>query len=75
MSSSFVGYLLMTFLTAVNDSLFRWMISPIARHLFKDQVWNIAGYRMPPAELVLPLGLFVFVLPFVVFAPWAGAGA
>lgn len=27
---------------------------------------------MQPAELVLPLGLFVFVLPFVIFAPWAG---
>lgn len=27
---------------------------------------------MQPAEIVLPLGLFVFVLPFVIFAPWAG---
>ena len=72
MSSSFVGYLLMTFLTAVNDSMFRWMICPIARHLFRNQIWNIAGHSIAPAELVLPLGLFVFVLPFVVFAPWAG---
>ncbi len=71
-SWSFNGYLLMTFLTAVNDSLFRWMVCPIARHLFKDDVWHIAGFSMQPAEIVLPLGLFVFVLPFVIFAPWAG---
>lgn len=71
-SLSFVGYLLMTFMTAVNDSMFRWLISPIARHLFKGQVWSAAGYSIEPAEIVLPLGLFVFVLPFVVFAPWAG---
>ena len=62
----------MTFLTAVNDSMFRWMICPIARHLFKGQVWHIAGYKMQPSDIVLPMGLFVFVLPFVIFAPWAG---
>ena len=71
-SVSFIGYLLMTFLTAVNDSLFRWMVCPIARHLFQGKTWSIGNQTVQPAEIVLPLGLFVFVLPFVIFAPWAG---
>jgi len=29
-SASFLGYLAMGFLTAVNDSIFRWLIFPIA---------------------------------------------
>lgn len=71
-SWSFIGYLLMTFLTAVNDSMFRWMVCPIAKHLFQDKTWSIGKMSVQPSDIVLPLGLFVFVLPFVTFAPWAG---
>lgn len=68
-SWSFVGYLLMTFLTAVNDSMFRWLIVPIAKQLFHRE----RGYSLEDAEsLVLPLGLCLFMLPFALFAPWTG---
>jgi len=72
MSKSFVGYLLMTFLTAVNDSMFRWLIVPIGIARFHTDF----GWTEKNAEaVVLPLGLGCFILPFVVFAPWAGWAA
>ena len=55
-SSSFVGYLLMTFLTAVNDSMFRWLISPVGMHKLKGQSWNILGQTFKLDDLVMPLG-------------------
>ncbi|MEY3174298.1 MAG: Bifunctional protein aas [Planctomycetota bacterium] len=68
-SMSFVGYLLMTLLTAINDSLFRWLVVPIAR----EQSIRQFGWSERDAEsLVTSLGLGAFMLPFVVFAPWAG---
>ncbi len=72
MSSSFVGYLLMTFLTAVNDSMFRWLIVPIGKLRFHEDF----GWTEENAEtVVLSLGLACFMLPFVLFAPWAGWAA
>ena len=38
-SLSFIGYLVMSFLTAVNDNLFRWLIIPIA----KKQLQTVAN--------------------------------
>ena len=66
---SFAGYLLMTLLTAVNDSLFRWLIVPIARDICIGQLhWP----ERSAESLVSSLGLGAFMLPFVIFAPWAG---
>ncbi len=62
----------MSFLTAVNDNMFRWLIIPIAKLQF------VAGQDMSPTVAqqqeakVLSLGLGCFILPFVVFAPWSG---
>lgn len=71
-SVSFVGYLLMTFLTAVNDSMFRWLIVPVG----KAQFCTDYGWSTERADaFVLSMGLGVFMLPFVVFAPWAGWAA
>ncbi|MEZ6059893.1 MAG: acyl-[ACP]--phospholipid O-acyltransferase [Planctomycetaceae bacterium] len=71
-SASFCGFLAMSFLTAVNDNMFRWLIIPIAKQQFlagKD----VAGEAAQQQEsLVLSLGLGCFILPFVVFAPWSG---
>ncbi|MFM8729227.1 MAG: MFS transporter, partial [Planctomycetaceae bacterium] len=68
-SASFAGYLLMTFLTAVNDSMFRWLVVPVGREEFR----RLYGWGAEDSEaFVLSLGLGVFMLPFVVFAPWAG---
>ncbi len=66
MSISFAAYLLMTFLTALNDSMFRWLIVPIGKQQFHTRFGNEAE------AIVLSLGLGCFMLPFVVFAPWAG---
>lgn len=71
-SISFIGYLLMTFLTAVNDSMFRWLIVPIGKQQFQERM----GWAEEDAgSVVLSLGLGCFMLPFVVFAPWAGWAA
>jgi len=59
----------MTFLTAVNDSMFRWLVVPVGREEFQ----RLYGWTAKDSEaFVLSLGLGVFMLPFVVFAPWAG---
>jgi len=71
-SWSFIGYLLMTFLTAVNDSMFRWMVCPIATNRFQGKTWSLGFASVKADDIVLPLGLFAFFLPFVIFAPWAG---
>ena len=72
MSMSFIAYLAMTFLTAVNDSMFRWLIVPVGKQHFQEHL----GWTRENAEaVVLSLGLGCFMLPFVVFAPWAGWSA
>ena len=69
---SFIAYLAMTFLTAVNDSMFRWLIVPIGKQQFHE-LW---GWSQKSADsVVLSLGLGCFMLPFVIFAPWAGWAA
>ncbi|MCA9047785.1 MAG: hypothetical protein KDA89_03605, partial [Planctomycetaceae bacterium] len=71
-SRSFVGYLLMSFLTAANDSLFRWLIVPIAKY----RQSTISGLTTEQAEAqeatVLAVGLGAFILPFVIFGPLSG---
>lgn len=55
----------MTFLTAVNDSMFRWLVVPVGREEFQ----RLYGWTAKDSEaFVLSLGLGVFMLPFVVFA-------
>ncbi|MCA9064276.1 MAG: MFS transporter, partial [Planctomycetaceae bacterium] len=72
LSVSFIGYLVMSFLTAVNDNMFRWLIIPLAKKQF------LAGKELSEAairqqeSIVLSLGLGCFILPFVAFAPWSG---
>ena len=41
LSVSFVGYLLMSFLTAVNDSMYRWLIIPLAKQQLADEIARI----------------------------------
>lgn len=71
-SPSFVGYLVMGFLTAVNDSMFRWLIVPIAKY----RIGSIPGIsdadRQANESLVLAVGLGSFILPTILFAPWSG---
>lgn len=67
---SFAGYLLMTLLTAVNDSLFRWLLVPVAR--LEIGLQHPDWMPEDVESFVLAMGLGVFTLPFVLFAPWAG---
>ncbi|MCR9198028.1 MAG: acyl-[ACP]--phospholipid O-acyltransferase [Planctomycetaceae bacterium] len=70
LSTSFVGYLLMSFLTAVNDSMYRWLIIPLAKQQLAAQ--NLSPERLQQAEsLIMSAGLLSLVLPFVVFAPYS----
>lgn len=71
-SPSFIGYLAMGFLTAVNDNMFRWLIVPIAKYQFSSTPGLTETQREANESLVLALGLGSFILPSIVFAPWSG---
>ncbi|MEQ9407083.1 MAG: acyl-[ACP]--phospholipid O-acyltransferase [Fuerstiella sp.] len=71
-SRSFIGYLSMSFLTAVNDSMFRWLIVPIAKFRISSAETLTDAQRQSNESLVLALGLGSFILPSIIFAPWSG---
>jgi len=71
-SPSFIGYLVMSFLTAVNDNMFRWLIVPIAKHHVTSVPGLTDAQKEAKEATVLALGLGCFILPFIVFAPWSG---
>lgn len=71
-SPSFLGYLTMGFLTAVNDNMFRWLVVPIAKHMISAGEGVSDAQRQANESLVLALGLASFILPAIVFAPWSG---
>lgn len=74
-SLSFVGYLLMSFLTAVNDNMFRWLIIPIAKRSLHT-AGSLSDAELESQEsLILSLGLASLVMPLVIFAPWSGWAA
>ena len=72
LSPSFIGYLAMGFLTAVNDNMFRWLVVPIAKYQFGSAAGLTDAERQANESLVLAVGLGSFILPSIVFAPWAG---
>lgn len=69
-SSSFIGYLLMSFLTAVTDNMYRWLIIPIAKDQLKGTGLSPEQFKAEES-LILSLGLGSLILPFVIFAPWS----
>ena len=69
-SVSFVSYLVMNLMTVINDSMYRWLIVPIAKYHVAQ---GIAPELVEGREsLVKGLGLGLFVLPLIIFAPWSG---
>ena len=71
-SRSFISYLVMGFLTAVNDNMFRWLVVPIAKFRI-NAVEGLSKAEIEANEsMVLALGLGSFILPSIVFAPWSG---
>ncbi len=71
-SKSFIGYLVMGFLTAVNDNMFRWLIVPIAKYQYGSIPGLSDAEKQANESLVLAVGLGSFILPSIVFAPWSG---
>ena len=69
-SVSFASYLVMNLMTVINDSMFRWLVVPIAKYRATEGLpaEQVAGRE----SLILGLGLGCFILPFVVFSPWSG---
>lgn len=62
MSRSFVAFLVTQFLGAMNDNIFRWMAVPLAKRAVdaSEEAW------------VLTAGSACLVVPFILFAPYAG---
>ncbi|MCH2212342.1 MAG: MFS transporter [Fuerstiella sp.] len=60
----------MNLMTVINDSMFRWLVVPIAKYRATQDLpaEQIAGRE----SLILGLGLGCFILPFMVFSPWSG---
>ena len=71
-SRSFIGYLMMGFLTAVNDNMFRWLIVPIAKYQINAKEGLSDSQIEANESFVLALGLGSFILPSILFAPWSG---
>ena len=69
-SVSFASYLAMNLTTVINDSMFRWLVVPIAKYRATQELLpeQIAGKE----SQILGLGLGCFILPFMVFSPWSG---
>lgn len=66
-SRSFIGYLVTQGFGAINDSMFRWLIVPVAKYRIGED------YGSENLEAVaLAAGLACFVMPFILFAPYAG---
>ncbi len=62
----------MSFLTAANDNLFRWLIIPIAKEQLRLD-GRLSDQQIASREsLLLSLGLACLVIPVVLFAPWSG---
>lgn len=60
----------MSFLTAVTDNMYRWLIIPIAKAQLQGS--NLTPEQIESNEsLILSAGLGSLVLPFVIFAPWS----
>ena len=59
----FIALLLTQFLVAFNDNLFRWLIIPIGK--------CTSGWSENPTRIIT-LGGICFLVPFLVFTPYAG---
>lgn len=64
-SRSFVALLVTQFTVALNDNIFRWLLIPIGKDLVSSQLQQ-------SADLARAVGSFVFLLPFILLAGWAG---
>jgi len=64
-SGSFIALLVTQFTVALNDNIFRWLLIPIGKDLVSSQLQQ-------SADVARAAGSFVFLLPFILLAGWAG---
>ncbi len=64
-NQGFLALLATQFMVSFNDNVFRWLIVPIGKYC---EGWDTEKGN----ALILSLGAVTFLLPFVVFTPYAG---
>jgi len=65
-SRSFLALLVTQFTVALNDNILRWLFIPIGKDLVLQQL------KESP-DVARSVGSFVFLIPFILLAGWAGA--
>jgi acyl-[acyl-carrier-protein]-phospholipid O-acyltransferase/long-chain-fatty-acid--[acyl-carrier-protein] ligase len=65
-SRSFLALLVTQFTVALNDNILRWLFIPIGKDLVLQQL------KASP-DVARSVGSFIFLLPFILLAGWAGA--
>jgi len=65
-SRSFLALLVTQFTVALNDNILRWLFIPIGKDLVLQQL------KESP-DVARSVGSFIFLLPFILLAGWAGA--
>ncbi|HOA53773.1 MAG TPA: MFS transporter, partial [Thermogutta sp.] len=65
-SRSFLALLVTQFTVALNDNILRWLFIPIGKDLVLEQL------KESP-DVARSVGSFIFLLPFILLAGWAGA--
>ncbi|MGQ9563836.1 MAG: acyl-[ACP]--phospholipid O-acyltransferase [Thermogutta sp.] len=65
-SHSFLALLVTQFTVALNDNILRWLFIPIGKDLVLQQL------KESP-DVARSVGSFIFLLPFILLAGWAGA--
>jgi acyl-[acyl-carrier-protein]-phospholipid O-acyltransferase / long-chain-fatty-acid--[acyl-carrier-protein] ligase len=75
LSLSFLALVATQFFVSLNDSVFRWLIVPVAKELLPGSWANMPAWVQRctnPDTLALSLGLACFTLPFLLLAAPAG---
>ena len=68
LTRSFIALLITQFTVALNDNILRWLFIPIGKDLAQSQLGE-------SADIARAAGSFIFLLPFILLAGWAGATA
>ncbi|MBC7354173.1 MAG: MFS transporter, partial [Thermogutta sp.] len=68
LTRSFIALLITQFTVTLNDNILRWLFIPIGKDLAQSQLGE-------SADIARAAGSFIFLLPFILLAGWAGAAA
>ncbi|WP_347243326.1 MFS transporter [Thermogutta sp.] len=68
LTRSFIALLITQFTVTLNDNILRWLFIPIGKDLAQSQLGE-------SADIARAAGSFIYLLPFILLAGWAGATA